>query len=453
MASIFPSGIDTFTNPVYTKINGEDVVSAAHINDLQDAVRAVQEVVAGAGKILDMTSNNFIADDTSFKTMLEALDDALGAIYSDFAEHKALVLATDPSQHHANVIAVTAIGNLASTRVQAALQEHQADIDAIMSGGNVEGVTLDDRYVRKATAQTMQGPLTITLGLNVNGNTVLGDNPGDTVTVSGNLNVGGDINLTGDALVGADLLLSAGQKIAEVGETNASYILFGADKLEFYSHKDFIFRLDADDATDGNSDAGQFIIKNGLDATVLTIDEAGAVVAAGSIEGLSGNFVNGITVGALDELELGEDTLEVNSTKVHIQIDKNNLSTSGRFVVTMDGDTANNLASPDLLLNVDETSTLVTGIHKLKSGVQETGYFGLRVMSNNAGGVFFGAGVNFKHQLTNSPSSITLTPNPGSLNYSNLSVVHMDEFGFFFEFDTPAIGASKVFGHYTTVGN
>ena len=92
MASNFPTGIDTFTNPVYTKIDGTDVVSAAHVNDLQDSIRATQEVLAGAGKVLDMASNNFIADDTSFKIMTEALDGALGTLSSDFAAHKAFVL-------------------------------------------------------------------------------------------------------------------------------------------------------------------------------------------------------------------------------------------------------------------------------------------------------------------------------------------------------------------------
>jgi len=452
MASIFPGGIDTFTNPVYTKINGEDVVSAAHVNDLQDALRAVQEVVAGAGKVLDMNSNNVVADDSSFKAMIEALDDAIGGITSDLVDHIGFVLVTDPAQHHGNVIAVTPIGNLASSRVQTALQEHQVDIDSIMTGGTVEGVTLDNRYVRKATAQTMQGPLTVTLDLTIDGNTVLGNSLGDSVTISGDVTVGGNINLAGDALVGADLLLQVGKKIAEDGATNASYVLFESDKLEFYSHKDFIFRLDADDATDGNSDAGEFIIKNGLNNTILSVDESGAL-SAGTITGTD-FFADGqLNVGSLNELELGQDSLEVDSNKFHLQLDKTNSDAAARFIVTMDGDTGNNLASSDLLLNLDEDSTLTTGLHRLKSGVQETGYFGLRVMSANAGGVFFGGGVNFKHQLTNSPSSITLTPDGTSINYSNLSVVDMNEFGFFFEFDTPAVGASKVFGTYTTVGN
>lgn len=450
MASNFPTGIDTFTNPVYTKIDGSDVVSAAHVNDLQDAIRAVQEVVAGAGKVLDFASNNYIADDSSFKTALEALDAGIGSAAADLAQHIAYVLVTDPVQHHANVIDVTAIGNLSSTRVQTALVEHQADIDNIMSGGLVEGVTLDTRYLLVAGAQSIQGPLTITDSLIVEGNTTLGNAGGDTVTVADAMTVGGALDIVGVVTTDDNILVQAGKKIAEEGETDASYILFGSDKLEFYTHKDFIIRLDADDATDGNSDAGVFEIRNGLDALVLSVDEAGNLISSADLSAVNMNVATTVSVGTTD---ITVAKVDMDSDELHIQLDRLDGSATGRFFVTMDGDTGANLASVDLLMNVDETSTLVTGIHKLKSGIQETGYFGLRVDSDNAGGVFHGAGVNFKHELTNSPSSVTLTPDGGSINYSNLSVVDMSQYGFFFEFDTPATGAAKVFGTYTTVGN
>jgi len=450
MASLFPSGIDTFTNPVYSKVDGEDVVNAAHVNDLQDAVRSIQEVVAGAGKTLDMTSNRYIADDSSFKAMVEALDAGTGSVSDVLAEHMTLALLTDAAQHHANVIDVTSLGNLSSSRVQPALEEHQSDIDAIMSGGTVEGNTLDDRYVLKAGAQEMQGPLTITDALIVNGNVLLGDAAGDTVGVADVLTVGGTLEVGDTTTLNEDLLVQVDKKIAEAGATDASYILFGSDKLEFYSHKDIVFRLDADDATDGLSDAGQFLLMNGLNAQILSVDETGNLVLAGDIASANSVTANTITIGDLD---ITSGKLDFTSDSLHIQLDKGDGSAAGRFFITMDGDTGSNLASPDLLINVDETSTLVTGIHKLKSGIQETGYFGLRIMSANAGGEFHGAGINFKTVLTNAPSSVTLSVDAGSVNHSNLSVVDMNQYGFFFEFDTPAVGAAKVFGTYTTVGN
>jgi hypothetical protein len=449
MASNFPTSIDTFTNPVYTKINGEDVVSASHINDLQDAVRAVQEVLCGAGKTLDLSSNNFVADDSSFRAMVVALDDAAGQLSNSFIEHKNYVIVTDPSQHHANVIEVTPIANLSSTRVQVALQEHQADIDAIMSGNTVEGITLDNRYVKKTAAQSMQGPLTVTTDLIINGNATLGNALGDLVTIAGDLTIAGDTILAGETQISGDLLIAVGQKIAEDGAVNSSYILFGSDKLELYSHKDIILRLDADDATDGLSQAGQFLISNGLNSTVFSVNESGATVA-GSLSCSDLTTTGTVSSG---NMIVSDTKLDIASQNMQIQLDKNNVSGTARFFVTMNGDTGSNLASANMLMNIDENSVLTTGIHKLKSGVQETGYFGLRVLSTNAGGVFFGAGVNFKHQLTNSPSSITLTPRAGSTNYSNLSVVDITQHGFFFEFDTPATGPAKILGTYTTIGN
>ena len=450
MASNFPTSIDTFTNPVFTKVNGVDVVNASHVNDLQDAIRSVQEVVAGTGKPLDMDSNNFIADNTSFKVMVEALDSALGGIGDGLAEHKAFVLITDPTQHHSNVIEVTAIGNLSSSRVQTALEEHQVDIDNMMSGGLVEGATLDDRYVPKAGAQSMQGPLTITEDLIVNGDTTLGDALGDTVVVFDAMTVGGALDVVGDVTVDADILVQAGQKIAEEGATSDSYIMFGADKIEVYTHKDFIVRLDADDATDGQADDGEFQIRNGLDALVLSVDESGNVVSSGDV---MADTVTITTNAAVGSMILTDDKFDLTMNELHLQLDSGNGAIGERFFITMNGDTGANLASADLLMNLDENSTLIAGVHVLKSGVQETGYFGLKVLSSNAGGEFHGMGVNFKHQLTNSPSSVTLTPDVGSINHSNLSVTDMNQYGFFFEFDTPAVGATKVFGTYTTIGN
>ncbi len=449
MASNFPAGIDTFTNPVYTKIDGEDVVSAAHVNDLQDAIRAVQEVVAGAGLPIDFDSNNYIADDTSYKVCLEALDAQLGTSSGEFAAYKAFVLVSDPVQHHSNVIEVTAIGNLSSSRVQPALEEHQSDIDNIMTGGTVEGLTLDDRYAIKTAPVIFDSSVTVSTDLTVEGNTILGNAGGDTVTVFDAMTVGGTLEVTGNLTLDAGLLVQAGQKIAEEGATNDSYILFGTDKLEFYTHKDFIIRLDADDATDALSDDGKFSIRNGLDAEVLFVEEDGSLTTVGDVVCANVDATAMISVGTLD---ITEDKFDFGVEGLHVQLDKDDLSGTARFFVTQDGDTGGNLASVDLLMNLDETSTLVTGVHKLKSGIQETGYFGLKIRSDNAGGEFHGMGVNFKTVLTNSPSSVTLTVDDSN-NYSNLSVTNMSQYGFFFEFDTVAAGAAHVRGTYDTIGN
>lgn len=452
MASTYPQNIDSFSNPTYIKVNGVDLVRAEHVNDLQDAVVATQQVSAGAGKVIDYASNNFIADDTSFKVCIEALDAEAGAVRSDYTGHTGYVLPTDPFQHHANVIAVTAIGNLASSRVQLALEEHQTDIDAIMSGGFVEGTSLDDRYVGKLGAEILPGPLTITNSLSVNGEVNLGDNIADVVNIAGTLSVGSTSNFANQVTLQDNILMQTGKKIADTTDPNADYFMFTVDGTEVYSRKDITFRIDSDDPTDGLAEDAEFKIRNGADTLVFSVNEIGNISAIGDITGVDINGTTKLTAGAADSLEIFEDRINAESEKLHIQLDKNDGDPTARLVVTMDGDTGNDLASSDLLINIDQDSTLITGIHKLKSGIQENGYFGFQTYSNNAGGVFYGNGVNFKHVLTNSPSSITLTVDE-NINAQNISVTHLNNLGFSFMADSVAVGAIKVRGTYLTIGN
>lgn len=452
MASLFPQAIDSFANPVYTKLDGEDVVKAAHVNDIQDAVRATQETLAGAGKTIDYASNRYIADNTSFKVVVEALDANLGAVSDDLVNHSDYTLPTDPAQHHANVIEVTPIGNLSSDRVQAALEEHQVNIDNIMTGGSVEGITLDDRYIGKTGSENIAGPLAITNDLTVYGDTILGDDLVDTLTVNATMHATNSVTVDGYITANDDIFLQYGSKIAADGAINASYILFETDKLELYTHKDIIIRLDADDATDGNADNGKFSIYNGLNNEIFYVDEQGAILAGDA------TFDNTIIDQVLSVGTTGSETditsggIDLTSPSLHVQLDKNNTDPSARFFITMDGDTGASLASPDLLLNIDENATITTGIHALREGVQETGYFGMQTYSNNAGGVFYGQGVNFKHTMANTPSSITLAITD-NVNAQNISITDINQYGFFWTFDSVAVGAVRVRGTYTTIGN
>jgi len=447
MASTFPTNIDAFANPVYTKVDGVDVVSAAHVNDLQSAVIAVQETLAGAGRPLDMASNNFIADNTSFKLMVESLDQALGNVTQNLADHKA---ATAGVEHYADVIYVTPLQNLTSSNVQAAFLEHQSDIDRIMTGGFVNGVSLDDRYVVKVGQQEMEGPLEITKSLTVGGNCTLGNEVTDTVLIAGQLTVSDEFNAISRSNFNDDVIIEINKKIASKLNETAEYILFANDKMEFCSYKDFIFNLDADDTTDGAAQVGNFIINNGTNIEVFRIDEDGNLSLLGDINGHTLNVSNDFHI---DDLEIIRNKIDFGSNVCHIQLDKDQNETNERFFITKDNNTGDNLASVDLLLNIDSSSTLTTGIHILKSGIEETGYFGLKVLSDNANNAYYGAGINFKHELTNVPSSITLTLNSNSINYDDLQVTDITKYGFFFEFKTPQVGAASVFGTYTTVGN
>jgi len=452
MASLFPQAIDSFANPVYTKIDGEDVVKASHVNDLQDALRATQETLVGAGITINYASNRYIADNTSFKNVVETLDAQLGVQGDNLVNHSAFSLPTDPAQHHANVIEVTPVGNLSSNRVQTALVEHQADIDNIMTGNIVNGVTLDNRYLTLTGAQTLSGPISITGDLTVDGNTIFGTDATDTTIVNAEIQAKSTIEVDGNLTTNQDIYLQAGQKIAEEGATNASYLLFDTEKIELYSHKDIIFRIDADDAIDGLSQDGRFSIYNGLNSEIFSVNESGDVNLTGSLNADTLEARTSLLIGSSSELEVYTDGSEYDSDSYHLQLDKNDLSGTARFVVTMNGDTGASLASPDLLLNIDEAATLTTGLHILREGVQETGFLGMQTYSNNAGGVFYGQGVNFKHVMANAPSSITLSITD-NLNAQNISVTEINQYGFFWTFDSVAVGSVRVRGTYITIGN
>jgi hypothetical protein len=222
------------------------------------------------------------------------------------------------------------------------------------------------------------------------------------------------------------MLMQAGQKIAEEAAPNAQYISMGADVMEFASHRDFNFKLDADDTTDGVSQNASFTIVDGLNNPVMTISEDGTASLSQELSLVDLAASNRVRVG--DELDITQNKLDVKSEILHVQLDKENAAATARFVVTMDGDTGSSLSSADLLLNLVESATLVTGRHVLKSGVQETGYFGMQTYSGNAGGVFFGQGVNFKSEMTNQPSSITLTVDE-NVNAQNISVTDVTKYG------------------------
>lgn len=450
MASNFPAAVDNFANPTYIKVDGIDVVQAAHVNDLQDATRAVQQLLI-TGATINYTSNNFIPDNGSIKLGLETLDDNLGSLLSDFNDHRNFSLVTDPVQHHANVVAIDPLGNLSSDRVQPAIYELQSDIDNLLGVGTTSPTaTLDYRYINTSGADSMQGPLNIDEDLTVGNNTNLGDTLGDTHTWIGSFDLTGPVSIDGDITTTGDTLIATGQKIADVNAPNSSYIMFGADKLEFYSFKDLLFRLDADDATDGQSDNGELIVKDGLDQDIMTLTEAGELNVSAKVESVDLVGTTRVIVGG--DLVVTNNKHDYGSNELHIQLDKSNTQSSSRYFITQDGDTGVSLSSPDLLLNLDENATLTTGRHVLKSGVQESGYFGMMVFSDNAGGVFYGNGVNFKQELATAPSSITLTVDE-NVNAQNISVTHLDKYGFFWQFDSVNVGATKVRGIYSTVGN
>lgn len=450
MASLFPNSVDTFANPIYTKVDGIDVVQAVHVNDLQDAVRATQQAIISGSSII-FSSNFYIADNTALKTCLEVLDTELHSLSESFNFHREAALLSDPAQHHANTIAVDPIGNLQSSRVQPAIYELQSKIDNILGLGTIAPeASLDNRYVMKSGVQSMQGPLQISSNLQVGSSTVFGQGLTDTHTWKGSFSLEGNASLTGSMSVSEDITLPYGKKIAATQSPSFSYLMFEPTKVEIFSQKDIILRLDSDDATDQLSENASLIVKDGLNQQIFELTEQGNLSVQSQVTSTILEATNFVKIG--DETLVGPSALNARSNTYQVQLDKENTQATARFFVTNKGDTGANINSPNMLLNVDHTSKLTTGVHVLKGGTQEIGYFGHKTFSNNAGGVFYGFSVNFKHELTNAPASIVLSLSD-VVNAQNISVTNVTKYGFFIEFDSVAVGAAKILGTYQTIGN
>lgn len=452
MASNFPGSIDSFINPVYTKVNGVDYVKAAHINDLQDAVRNTQIVITGAGLSMGLSSNNYVPSGSSVKVSIELLDGAIKLRENEFDDHVGAVEPTDPFQHHSNVIQVTAIGNLNSTRAQQAFEEHQADIDAIMTGGFVEGFTLDDRYLL-VSGGAVTGSLTVGNDLTVSQNTTLGSSLSHTVTMSGDLSVGRDLLVSSDLEVGGDITLPNTSKIGAKDFFEYTNIAFLTTGMHLKSFKDFLFTLDSNDPIDAESTNSKFEIQNGLGTAVFSVDETGLLTVLSTVSSSDAEVENNLTLGSTTLSTLSHNKLEVENDTFTIKLDSDADSSTSALVVTRDGDAGTSDNSLNLILKADHLQ-LIGGSKVQRKGVPETGYFGIKFYSDNAGGKFQGYGVNFKSKMLDVPASVTLTIDVvNSSNYSNVTITDLNEYGFFVECDSVAVGHVVLKGTYTTVGN
>jgi len=453
MASNFPSAVDGFINPQYTKVNGVDFVKAEHVNDLQDALKNVQLTIIGSGLNIGFGSNYYVPANADIKTAIEILDGVVKDRENAHDDHIAASMLTDPTQHHSNVIEVTAIGNLASTKLQTALEELQNDIDGIMSGGYVESITLDDRYLLASGPATVTGDFTVNGVFSAEDDVTLGTSLTHTVTTSGDLEVGKDLHVVSDALFDGDIRIADISKIGAVSNLQYSHLAFGADFVALRSIKDIELQLDSNDAIDGFSENAEFRVINGLGANIFSLLEDGELLVSGGVSSVAVRASSYLEVGSTTELRMEKDFTGIKEGNYVVQVDSGNASPNNFYAITQNGDNALLDNSTDLLVKAKENE-FIAGNHVLKRSVPETGYFGLKFYSENAGGRFQGYGVNFKSKMLTAPSSITLNVDAGkSTNYNNLSVTDINEYGFFLEFDSLAIGNCEVKGTYETVGN
>lgn len=453
MASTFPNSIDSFINPVYTKVNGVDYVKAEHVNDLQDAVRNIELVVAGSGLGLNSGSNNYVPTTASVKAAIEILDGSVKTRQNAFETHLNSVMPTDPFQHHSNVIQVTAIGNLNSTRVQQALEEHQVDIDAIMTGGYVEGVTLDDRYILSGGPAIVTGELSVQQDATFLQNVSMGTSLSHQVDISGNLNVGKNLFVSGLSEFNGNITIPDLSKIGSKNFFEYTNLAFDAGGIQLRSFKDISLTLDSDDATDAESTTSSFIIKNGLGSTLMSVSESGSAFVLSEIIAPLVQLDSHLVVGSLNLTRLEEDKLEVQNSNFTIKLDSNNNDSTSALIVTRDGDLGTSDLSTNIILKAT-SNQIIAGSKVQTRNVPEVGYFGIKFYSDNAGGKFQGVGVNFKSKMLNSPSSIALSIDPlNSSNYNNVTITDVNEYGFFVECDSVAVGHVVLKGTYTTVGN
>lgn len=453
MSSSFPNAIDAFINPIYTKVDGVDYVKAAHTNDLQDAVRQLQIVVAGNGVGLNSGSNNYVPTAASVKAAIEILDGAIKLREDEYDFHINSVMPTDSFQHHANVIQVTSIGNLNSTRAQQALEEHQADIDAIMSGGYVEGFTLDDRYILKAGPALISGTLNVQNDITGLQNAYFGTSLSHQIIGSGSMTLGKDLLVNGASEFGGNLTIPNIARIGAKDHFNYTNLGFDNGGVQLRSFKDIVFTIDSDDATDGAAENTSLIIKNGLGNTVFSVDEDGILFALSKMVGSFAELDSHLIVGSSTQSRFEHDNLSVKNNNFTIKLDSDANDLNSAFIVTRDGDLGAVDTSTSIILKANETQ-LIAGSKAQTRGVPETGYFGIKFHSDNAGGKFHGYAVNFKSKMLTVPSSINLQIDPvKSSNYNNVTITDLNQYGFFVECDSLVVGHVILKGTYTTVGN
>lgn len=438
MSTIFPTGLDLFANPNTIKVDGVDVVQAAHVNDLEDAVQALENfsITPGSGPTW---AGSPITTGTCLVTAIGNNATGVAAGVTALATH----IAATASQHVASAIIVTPGGNLTATDAQTAFGDFQEAINNIMDGGTNYGVTLDDRYVQFSSSPTFTGNVDVTGTLTVGGNSTFGTTGANSLSLTGTLNVSNSIYLSGgNFVIPKTSLIGLGDAYSYFGFTNVSN-----PNTVVSSKHGIVLQLDADNLVENDS----LYLLSGTGATILQVTEAGVATLGGVTSSLGLTTVNATNVNAAN-LALSNQLVASTNDIVQIDIDHNNTGSGERFVVTMKGNNGASLSSTNLLLNVDASSNLTTGIHLLKSGIQETGYLGLRTYSPAPGSIFFGQGVNFKTQMTNSPSSITLSIGT-NVNATSISVVSVNQYGFAWECASVATGDTQVFGTYTTVGN
>jgi len=147
MATNYPTGLDSYT-PANTSDTLDVANHTARHTDKEDAIEAIEAELgldpagASATVVARLDVNDTAVALNTAKVTYPSADSAKLATIADGATDDSTVdahIADTVDAHDASAVSVSAISGLSATEVQAALAEHQGDIDALANGLDFQG--------------------------------------------------------------------------------------------------------------------------------------------------------------------------------------------------------------------------------------------------------------------------------------------------------------------------
>lgn len=444
MATTYPTSIDSFSNPVSTKVNGQDYVKAEHINDIQDAVRAMQISLVGSGVSVNFGSNYFVPASASFKAAIETLDAALESIRADGETHRTLSMITDAAQHHANVIEFSSgsgavLADISPMRVQTALEVVRQEINLMLAGGTIRGKSLNNLYILKTGPAVVTGTMEVQDDFSTSGSNQLGTTLSHITTTSGNLNVGNNLDVLGDTALHGDISLDDSLKIGLGNQLAYSFLSFSSTETKLQSLNDIKMKLDANGLVDGLNQLASFQILDAVDQVAFSVNELGAAILQSSLTTPEGFFTSKIDIGNSSKLEITNSSLDTDEVSMRILLDKGAVGTNSKLTVSRDGYLGDSPANSNVMMQATETE-FYSGRSVLLPSLTETGTVAFKFFSNNPSGEFNGQFVRFRQKKTGIPSVNFTINSSNSVNVGTVQVGLVNEDGFFIECDSQAVG-------------
>lgn len=452
MATSYPTTIDSFLNPVSTKVNGQDYVKAEHINDVQDSIRAMQISLIGSGVSVNFGSNYFVPGAVSFKSAIEILDSSLEGVREELETHTTLSMITDSPQHHANVLEFSSgsgavLADITPKRVQTALEVIRQEINQMLAGGYVRGQSLSDLYILKSGPAVVTGTMEVQGDFQADSNVQLGSSTTHSTLASGDLQVGRNFEVIGDSILRGDIELSSAVKIGLEGSLGYGFLSFDNLEARLQSLNDIVLKLDSNGLVDGLNQTSQLKVLDSVDQVAFSVNELGEGLLKSSLLTGRGFFNQDLNIGSSNQTVISSDSLETSENEMRILLDKGSIASGAKLTISRDGYTGSSVSNDNVMMQATE-SELYSGTTVLKPNLKENGTFALKFQSNNPGGEFQGYWVPFRQKKMNIPS-VNITLNTAdSVNVGTVQVGSINQYGFFVECDSVTAGMVYMFGTY-----